>query len=149
MGLRDNLKNIIDGQQRAADEAAERAKREATIARAKSLDAAIKSFCRLFEEGTVQEIVEHHIKGIGGLQVVVLGCFHDRAVIYLNPENNVPHQFPLHIEFDANPSVMDEAIASAEVQNAIEALKKEGVIVSAGREQGNGTLRIKLDYRNV
>lgn len=149
MGLRDNLKNIIEDQQRAADEATERANREAKIARARSLDAAIKSFCRLLDEGTVQEIIEHHIKGIRGTRVVVLGCFRDRAVIYLDPESNVPHQVPLGIEFNADPFVMNEAIESAEVQAAIEALKKEGVIVTAGKEQGNGTIRITLDYRNV
>ncbi|CDI08783.1 hypothetical protein [Agrobacterium pusense] len=149
MGLRDNLKNIIDDQQRAADEAAERAKREAAIARAKSLDTAIKSFCRLLDEGTVQEIIEHHIKSIRGMRVVVLGCSRDRAVIYLDPESNVPRQFPLDIEFNADPFVMNEAIESVEVQAAIEALKKEGVIVTAGREQGNGAIRVTLDYRNI
>lgn len=149
MGLRDNLRNAIADQQRAAEEAAEKAKQDASLRRARALDVAEDSFCRLLAEDSVQEIIEYHVKNIRGLQVVTIGCFDDKAVIYLDPESNVPRQHPLNLEFNAEAYVKMEAIQSEKVQGAIQILKREGVAVNAKLESRVGVVRITLDYRNV
>ncbi|MCZ7929515.1 hypothetical protein [Agrobacterium pusense] len=149
MGLRDNLKNMIADQQRAADEAVEKAKQEADRRRARMLELTKASFLRILAEDAVQEIVGYHVKNVRGLRVVVLACYDDRAVIYLDPESNVPRQHPLNIEVDVDFAVAPAAIASDEVQAAIVALKHEGILVKAEPDTKTGAVRFSIDYRNL
>lgn len=150
LGLRDNLKNKILEKEKADSIRAEEAKREHAALTAQLLETAKQSFCRLLSEENVQKIVETHIEKIGGFKVVAIGCYHDKAVIYRDPGSPVPKQYPLDdIDFKMNPSVAMEVLKSADMQQAIEALKKEGIIVKTEYDVKSGIVHVSIDYRNI
>lgn len=150
MGLRDNLKNKILEKEKADTIRLEEAKREHAELTAQLLETAKQSFCRLLSEENVQKIVETHMDKIGGLRVVSVGCYHDRAVIYRDPGSPSPKQYPLDdIDFKMNPSVALEVLKSDDVKQAIQDLKKEGVVVKTDYDLKSGAVYVSIDYRNV
>ncbi len=150
MGLRDNLKNKILEKDKADLTKAGESKRGNADLITKLLKTAEESVCRLLSEENVQKIIETHLNEIGGLRVVHVGCYHDKAVIYRDPDSYVPKQYPLNdIDFNMNSSVAFEVLKSADVQQAIDSLKKEGVIVKTKYDVKSGVVLVLIDYRNV